>query len=292
MNRPDTWDSCALEYETTAEKVTGPCIIKLLEQVAVLPVSSSAQAIKVIDIAAGPGILGNLLGKAFSQAGYLDRVNILSTDFSPNMVETAERHFTSQNWPSSQFSARTLNAMDLVGVPSDHYTHAFCTFGIMMVPDAPKALREMFRVLEPSGTIGITTWFKVGWMPIVTESLARAKKSSDKEENTTISVPISRDWFETSYVQQVLENARFENVQVSTFESHWSFINHDECVKQLTQSMWLQPILKAANLTDEQRDKYNTMVPQVLLDMIGKEQDQPFNLPMIAIIAHGQKPAK
>ncbi len=46
-----------------------------------------------------------------------------------------------------------------------HYTHAFCIFGLMMMPDASKALDGMFRVLGLSGTIGITTWHKVGWLP-------------------------------------------------------------------------------------------------------------------------------
>jgi len=151
MNSRDTWDACASEYDSSLQKVAGPCIVKLLEQVGLLPVTSSSRTIKVIDLACGPGFLGTLLGEAYSQAGYLEKVNILSTDFSSNMVKIAERHFASRNWLSPQFSARTLDATNLDGVPSGYYTHAFCSFGIMMVPDAPKALNEMFRVLEPSG---------------------------------------------------------------------------------------------------------------------------------------------
>ena len=289
MNRPDTWDFCAPEYDTIAGEVTGPCIVKMLEQVSVLPVTSPARTIKVIDLASGPGILSTLLGEAYSQAGCLEKVEVLSTDFSPAMVEVATRRFASRNWPSSQFSARTLDATNLVNVPSDHYTHAFCTFGLMMIPDASKAVNEMFRVLQPSGTIGITTWYKVGWMPLFSECVARAKMSATKEENAAPPTPVTGLWSDTSYVQKILEDTRFQNIKVSIFEARWSFANQDECVKQITQSRWINPILKGTNMTDEQRDKYNQVAPQVLLDMVGKEPDQPFDLPMIAIIAHGQK---
>lgn len=292
MNKRNTWDSCASEYDNTAAKVTGPCVTKLLEQISILPVSSSAQEIKVIDIAAGPGVLGTLIGKAYSEAGCLERVSVLSTDFSPNMVKTAEHRFASNNWSSPQFSARTLDAMDLADVPSNHYTHACCAFGLMMVPDADKALREMFRVLQPSGTIGITTWYKVGYVPLVSECIARAKASDDKPETATPFLPVAGKWFEPSYVQKAVEDAGFQNVQANIIESQWSFTNHDECVAQITQSWWINVMLQAVNLTDEQRAKYNQVAHQVLLDMISKERDQPFNLPMIAIIAHGQKPSE
>ena len=292
MNSQETWDSCAPEYDITVTRLTGPCIVKLLEEVSLLPVLSSTGAIKVIDLAAGPGILGTLLGNAYFDAGCLEKISVLSTDFSPNMVKIAEQRFVSNNWPSSQFSARTLNAMDLAGVPSDHYTHAFCAFGIMMVPDAAKALREMFRVLEPSGTVGITTWNKLGYMPLVSECLARARMSTTEEENVASDLPVPADWFKTSYVQKMLEDAGFQNVQMSIFQSRWLFTNQDECLTEITQSWWINTMLANANLTDVQRNKYHQVAYQVLLDMIGKDRDKPFEVPMIAIIAYGKKPSQ
>jgi ubiquinone/menaquinone biosynthesis C-methylase UbiE len=225
MNKSNTWDFIASEYDTITQLVTVPCVAKSLEQVSLLPVTSSAHSIKVIDLAAGPGILATLLDEAYLQAGYLEKVTFLSTDCSSRMVELAERRFASRNWPSSQFSARTLDAMHLVDVPSDHYTHAFSTFGLMMIPDASKALGEMFRVLEPSGTIGITTWHKVGWLPFFSECVARAKGSSNKEENANPPLPIVVNCSAESYVRTVLENAGFQNIMVSTFETPWSFAN-------------------------------------------------------------------
>ena len=294
MNRSDTWDFCAPEYDATAEKVTGPCIVKLLEQTSVLPVNSAARPIKVIDLAAGPGILSTLLGRAYSEAGCLEKMTVLSTDFSSKMVEIAEHRFSLHNWSPPQFSARTLDATNLIDVPSDHYTHAFCSFGIMMIPDALKALQEMFRVLAPSGTVGITAWHKVGWMPIFAECVARAKScssSSSEKETATPPSPVTHRWSDASYLQKVLEDNGFQNVQVNVFESRMSLANQNDFIREVLQSRWISPIIKDANLTDEEREKYDQVAPQVLHDMVGKESNQPFHLPMIAILARGQKPA-
>ena len=293
MNSSIFWDSYSSEYDKGVQKITGPCVVNLLEQVALLPVSSSARPIKVIDIAAGPGFLSTVIGEAYSRAGCLDKVNILSTDFSEGMTGQAQQHFTSLHWPSSQFTARTLDATNLVDVPSNYYTHAFCTFGIMMVPDAPKAIDEMVRVLEPAGTIGIATWQTIGWIPIISECLARAKLSSDKKESIAVgpTTPPPK-WSDASYVRRVLEDAHFQNVHVSVFESRWSFANHDDCAKKLTHGPMAGLMLNDSDLTEEKQEKYYQVMLQVLPDMVGKDRDQPVDLPMIAIIAHGQKPAE
>lgn len=290
MNKADLWNYCAVEYDAVVPAITEPCIVKLLEQVLLLPVTATNGTVKVIDLAAGPGFLAAILGEAYSQAGLFEKMTILSTDFSSTMVEIAERHFASRNWSPSQFSARTLDATNLVDVPSNHYTHAFCTFGVIMIPDAPKALSEMHRVLQPLGIVGITSWEKVGWMPIVTECIARVKASSTKDGSSALPTSLLHGWSDKSYVQKVLEDAGFQNVQASTFESRWSFANHDECVKHFTHGRIIDSFLQSANMTAEEREKYNQIVHSVLLDMVNKKPEEPFHVPMVAILAHGRKP--
>ena len=117
MNKSETLDFIASEYDAI-QRATTPCIVKLLEQISLLPVNSSTGPIKVIDLASGPAVLAILLGEAYSQVGYLDKITFLSSDFSPKMVELAERRFASHNWSQAQFSFRTFDAANLVGVPS------------------------------------------------------------------------------------------------------------------------------------------------------------------------------
>ena len=291
MDKSETWDACAEDYVNNTQKVTTQCVVKLLEELSVFPVTSSASPIKVIDIAAGPGTLGILLGEAYSQAGQLDKITILSTDFSKMMIEQAQDHINSRSWSSTQFSTCVADATNLVNIPSDFYTHAFCTFGLMMIPNPAKALSEMFRVLQSAGTVGVTTWQKIAWHPIVTECVSRARKACpSNDQNATSTDDVLYTWSDTACVQQVLENAGFENVKISIFETCWSFADQNQCVQQITKAKWFQPVIENFNLTKEQREKYNELAPQVVLDMIGNNPNQSFDFPIIAILAYGQKP--
>lgn len=291
MDSPAMWDACVTEYGIIAPKVTGPCITNMLEQVGLLPVNGFTQPIRAIDLAAGPGLLATILGDAYAQAGSLDKVSILSTDFSPKMVEKSAEHFASFKWPPAQFPSRTLDAANLDDVPSNHYTHAFCSFGLMMMPEATKVLSEMLRVLEPSGTVGITTWKVVGWFPVVMGAIARAKMLNGGEQTVPVGRgPIQADWSDTAHVQKMLEEAGFQDVQVTTYESRWSFDNQAECARSLSESLLVLPIVKGAQLTEEEHRRYLELIPEVLAEQVATERDQPCHLPMIAIVVHGRKP--
>jgi hypothetical protein len=91
-----------------------------------------------------------------------------------------------------------------------------------------------------------------------------------------------------SYVRRVLEDAHFQNVHVSIFESRCSLANHDDCAEKLTHGHTAGLMLNDSNVTEEKQEKYQ----QVLLDMVGKDLDPPVDVPMIAIIAHRQEPGE
>ena len=46
-------------------------------------------------------------------------------------------------------------------------------------------------------------------------------------------------------------------------------------------------LLNDSEWTEETYKRYDQVMRQVLLDMVGKDLDQPVDLPMVAIIAHG-----
>src|SRR4030095_13081239 len=42
--------------------------------------------------------------------------------------------------------------------PDSHFDSVVCVFGIFFVPDMPSAVRELWRVVRPGGTLAVTTW--------------------------------------------------------------------------------------------------------------------------------------
>lgn len=97
----------------------------------------------VLDLAAGTGDLTEAL------APHVDRV--ISTDFSPAMVEAARR----RGIPNAEHRVLDMQALDL---PDASVAAVGCRYGVMLVPDPALTLREIRRVLRPGGRLAFATW--------------------------------------------------------------------------------------------------------------------------------------
>ncbi len=97
----------------------------------------------VLDLAGGTGDLAEAL------SGRVAR--LLTTDFSPAMVEAARR----RSIPGAEHEVQDLQALDL---PDDGFDCVVCRFGYMLVPDPERAFAETRRVLKPGGRLAFATW--------------------------------------------------------------------------------------------------------------------------------------
>jgi SAM-dependent methyltransferase len=98
---------------------------------------------EVLDLAGGTGDLAEAL------AGRVARV--LSTDFSPAMVEAARR----RGIPGAEHRVLDMQELDL---PDASFDGVVCRFGYMLVPDWTRAFAETRRVLRPGGRLAFATW--------------------------------------------------------------------------------------------------------------------------------------
>lgn len=104
----------------------------------------------VLDIAAGPGDLGF---RACPRVGTEGRV--LSTDFSPEMVDVARRVGDAAGLENVEYRVLDAERMDL---PDDSVDVAVCRWGYMLMADPAKALRETRRVLRDGGPLAFAVW--------------------------------------------------------------------------------------------------------------------------------------
>ena len=98
----------------------------------------------VIDVAGGTGAFSLEIAREWPNA------IVLCTDFSPAMVEVVR---TRPDCPPNVLAA-TMDAQELK-LPDGCVSVLGCTFGMMFMPDRPKAWREMHRVLRPGGRAAI-----------------------------------------------------------------------------------------------------------------------------------------
>ena len=97
---------------------------------------------RFLDVAAGTG------GLSLSAARLAARV--LATDWSPAMIERFQARVREEHLRDAEGRVMDCHALDL---PHDSFDVTGSQFGVMLVPDQERALREMVRVTKPGGRV-------------------------------------------------------------------------------------------------------------------------------------------
>ena len=97
---------------------------------------------RFLDIAAGPGGLGLPAARLGAQ--------VLATDWSLAMIERFEARVLEEGLRNAEGRVMDCHTLDL---PDDSFDVTGSQFGVMLVPDQPRALREMVRVTKPGGHV-------------------------------------------------------------------------------------------------------------------------------------------
>jgi SAM-dependent methyltransferase len=142
-----TWDRMAPGWEDRREWLlgfTGPINEWLLTQVDPQPGQT------ILDIACGTGDLGFGAAERVGDTG-----KVLTTDFSPEMLEGARRNGESRGLSNVEYRVLDAEKMDL---DDDSVDGALCRWGYMLMADPAAALAETRRVLRDDGTLGFAVW--------------------------------------------------------------------------------------------------------------------------------------
>jgi ubiquinone/menaquinone biosynthesis C-methylase UbiE len=97
---------------------------------------------RFLDVAAGPGGLSLPAARLGAQ--------VLATDWSPAMIERFEARADEEGLRNVEGRVMDCHALDL---PEHSFDVTGSQFGVMLVPDQARALREMVRVTRPGGRV-------------------------------------------------------------------------------------------------------------------------------------------
>jgi len=104
----------------------------------------------VLELAAGAGDTGF---EAAASVG--PRGRLISTDFSPAMVDVARRRGAALGIANVDY--RVMDA-ERIGLDADSVDGVLCRFGYMLMSDPAVALAETRRVLRPGGRLALAVW--------------------------------------------------------------------------------------------------------------------------------------
>jgi SAM-dependent methyltransferase len=104
----------------------------------------------VLELGAGPGDTG------FAAAAIVgERGRLISTDFSPDMVDVARRRGAELGLDNVDY--RVMDA-ERIELDSDSVDGVLCQSGYMLMPDPAAALSETRRVLRAGGRLALSVW--------------------------------------------------------------------------------------------------------------------------------------
>ncbi len=133
---PEAWDAIAEGYDRYVAPQETDLANETLRLVGLEPGE------RFLDVAAGTG------GLSLPAARLGARV--LATDWSAAMIERFEARVREEGLSKAEGRVMDCHGLDL---PDDSFDVTGSQLGVMLVPDQPRALREMVRVTKPGGRV-------------------------------------------------------------------------------------------------------------------------------------------
>jgi ubiquinone/menaquinone biosynthesis C-methylase UbiE len=133
---PEAWDAIAEGYD----RYVAPQEVELATEA--LRLAGLEPGDRFLDVAAGPGGLSLPAARLGAE--------VLATDWSPAMIERFEARAREEGLSKAEGRVMDCRALDL---SDSSFDVTGSQFGVMLVPDQPRALREMVRVTKPGGRV-------------------------------------------------------------------------------------------------------------------------------------------
>lgn len=197
----EPWDRVAAGYSAESHRLMLPFS---LDAIALARPSATA---RVVDVAAGPGVL------AFALAKSVARVD--AVDFSPAMLAELERQRTRLG--ATNVFARLADGQALP-FKDQSFDAAFSMFGLMFFPNRGKGFSELYRVLAAGGVAVVSSWAPIDRSPLMLttlEALRAADPSVPAPRGNLLSLENPRVF------EAELTAAGFEDVSVKPYQHAW-----------------------------------------------------------------------
>lgn len=149
------WDKAAPYYETGWQQQLWPAQESLLSEADPKPGE------KILDISCGTGLVTMPVAEIVQPGG-----SVTGVDLSEGMIEKARSEKERKGIDNVLFRRMDAEALDL---PDNSFDVVICSLGLMYFPHSEKALKEMYRVLNPGGRAVALVWGErrhCGWAEI------------------------------------------------------------------------------------------------------------------------------
>lgn len=214
------WDNRSYnrkQWETVINLFLRPVTAVLVQHL------SLTEKAHILDVATGTGEPGISIAQAHPAA------TVTGTDISGKMLEAAMEKAAGKE--IRNFNTVCCNAATMP-FPDAGFDGVVCRNGIMFFSDISGGLKEMCRVLKPSGKIVVSAWGlleKNLWISIVLDTITAV--TNRKAYNRHIpgmfycmQPGIMADWFETASLKDIREEEITGIVEFNSTAEHWGYV--------------------------------------------------------------------
>ncbi len=230
----------------------------------------------ILELAAGVGDTG------FEAAAIVGpRGRLISTDFSPEMVDVARRRGTELELDNVDY--RTMDA-ERIELDADSVDGVVCRFGYMLMADPGAALAQTRRVLCPGGRLVLAVWSapeRNPWITLLAGTLVECGLVPPPEpggpDPFTMAVP--------EHTEALLEDAGFDAVRLHEVRVRFAFSDLDDYLGYATDTAG--PLaLVLAGLSESDRDRVAEALREVFTPFA--RADGGYDLPGVALVARAR----
>ena len=226
----------------------------------------------VLELCAGPGETGFVAAEIVGERGRL-----LSTDFSPEMVEIARRRGAELGLRNVDY--RVIDA-ERIELDADSVDGVLCQSGYMLMADPAAALSETRRVLRPGGRVALSVWGEPErnpWASIAGRFLVERGQVPAPEPGAPGAFSMASE----ERTRELLEGAGFTDVRIEEVAVQWRFRDLDEYERWLTDvSASLALVIRA--LPTEEAEALRSHLAEALAQFA---VDGGYELPGVALCA-------
>jgi SAM-dependent methyltransferase len=268
----DTWEAMAPIWAAEQEfrtRTSSDVNVWLLEKLA------PQRGDTVLELAAGTGEVGLQAAVAVGHSGKL-----ISTDFSPGMVETARTAGEGHDVSNVEYRVMDAEHMDL---DDDSVDGVICRFGYMLMADPAAALAETRRVLRPGGRLAFAVWGAPDRNPWVSQ-LGLLAVQRGLMEPPKPGMPGIFGLADPNRIRSLVTGAGFSEPQIDELGLEWDFGTFDEYFEFVSRSAG--PVAIAMQeLPDEDRAQ---MRDELHERMSQYEGDDGFRVPRLCLMVAAQ----
>jgi len=253
-------------WRARIEDVTAPVREWMINELAPRPGDT------VLELAAGAGDTGY---QAAGIAG--ERGRLISTDFSPAMVEAARRRAAELGL--AHVDHRVMDA-ERIELDDDSVDGVLCRFGYMLMADPAAALAETRRVLRPGGRLALAVWGppeRNPWITIGFGLLVERGHMPPPDPGAPSPFAMASE----AQTRALLEGAGFTAVRTQEIPVRFTFRDIDDYTTYSTDTGG-PAALVLRGLPEDERDALKSRLGAAFAPFIG---DDGYALPGVALSA-------